>query len=111
MTKTFRYKIHTSEVSKYKAKKAEADGITFHSTKERNYYLRLKDMQARGEINFFLMQVPFRLPGGIKYLLDFMIFHPSGTIEFIDVKGYLTQTAKIKIKQVVELYKIDIKLV
>lgn len=109
--KIHKFKIKSDDISKYRAKKAEADGITFHSIKERNYYLRVKDMQQRGEIKWFLMQVPFRLPGNVKYLLDFLIMKTDGQLQYIDVKGFLTQVAKIKLKQVQELYKITIDLV
>ena len=56
------------------------------------------------------MQVPFYLPGPVKYLLDFMEFWADGTIKFIDVKGRDTQVSKIKRKMVEEIYDITIDL-
>jgi len=96
---------------KYRAKPKKVDNIHFHSSKEANYYGQLKMLQKAGEIDFFLQQVPFILPGGIKYKLDFMEFWKDGTIKYVDIKGYMTPVSKIKIKQVEDLYpiKIDIK--
>jgi hypothetical protein len=109
--KSYRFSINKSQVSKYKAKRAEADGISFHSIKERDFYLRLKGCKERGEIKFFLMQVPFRLPGAVKYLLDFMVMDTDGSIQYIDVKGCATPVSTLKIKQVEDIYKICITIV
>jgi len=109
--KVIKFNLHKHKVSKYGAKKAVADEITFHSIKERDYYLRLKGMKERKEIKFFLCQVPFRLPGKIKYLLDFMIFELDGSITYVDVKGFMTETARIKLAQVKDLYQINVTIV
>ena len=47
--------------SKYHAKKVTFDGITFDSKKEGLYYLKLRDMERRGEISNLRLQVPFEL--------------------------------------------------
>ena len=57
----------------------------------------------------FLMQVPFHLPGGVKYLLDFQIFWANKEISFVDVKGVRTDVYKLKKKQVEQLYPIVIE--
>lgn len=44
----------------------------------------------------FLRQVPFHLPGGVKYLADFVVFTASGVVEVVDVKGVRTTEYKIK---------------
>jgi len=54
------------------------------------------------------MQVPIQLPGGVKYLVDFMIIYPDGKVEYIDVKGVKTSVYIIKKKQVEALYPIKI---
>ena len=95
--------------NKYNAQICEADGQRFRSKKERNYYLRLKEMQSNGEILYFWSQVCFRLTGGIKYYVDFMVHYPNGDLRFIDVKGHKTQVYKLK-KKLVEAetpYKIE----
>lgn len=100
--------------SKYGAKRAKRNDITFHSKREAAYYDKLVNDQKEGKISFFLMQVPFRLPGNIKYLLDFMVIKETlglCQIVYIDVKGFMTPLSKMKIAQVEELYKIRIEIV
>jgi hypothetical protein len=71
----------------------------------------LKALQESGVIRYFLQQVPIRLPGSIKYVVDFQVFYPDGSVEYIDVKGMQTQMFKLKKKQVEALYPITIKIV
>ena len=87
----------------------QADGIVFQSRKEKEYYLQLKMLQKAGQVKFFLRQVPFELPGGVRYYLDFLEFWADGRVRFVDVKGYKTETYKIKKKQVEATYNIQIE--
>lgn len=96
---------------KYSAVKTELDGIKFDSKKESNYYLTLKLRKNAGDIVQFLRQVPFHLPGGVVYRVDFMEFWSDGSVHFIDVKGYQTPGFKAKKKMVEQLYApIEIEL-
>lgn len=97
--------------NKYGAVKCKHEGITFASKLEMGYYKQLQYMQKAGEISFFLFQVPFRLDGNTKYVVDFIVFHTSGEIEFIDTKGRDTPMSILKRKQVESRYPIEIKLV
>jgi len=94
---------------KYNAKRTEFDGKKFDSKKEAHFYAKLKLAKESGELLFFLQQVPLDLPGGTKYRVDFVCFWEDGTVEFIDVKGFKTETYKLKKKQVEALYPIEIK--
>ena len=85
----------------------EADNIKFRSKKERKRYLELKALQAAGEC-WFLMQVPFRLPGKTKYILDFLVFWKDGHQTFEDTKGKRTPMYIMKKKQVESLFPIKI---
>jgi len=96
---------------KFHAKPTENDGIKFASKKEANYYQSLKLMVRSGEVLFFLRQTPFHLPGSTKYVVDFTVFYANGTVEFIDVKGYVTPTCTLKVKQVECLYPINIRYI
>ena len=89
---------------KYNAVPVEADGIKFPSKLEARYYEYLKLRKRIGEVVVFLMQVPFRLPGGVFYRVDFVEFRADGTTHFIDTKGRDTQDSINKRKQVEELY-------
>jgi len=76
---------------------------------EASYYDYLQQLKGNGDITHFLMQTPFHLPGGIKYVIDFVVFYSDGLVEYVDVKGYNTQIYVMKKKQVEELYPITIK--
>ena len=60
---------------------------------------------------FFLRQVPFDLPGGVKYRADFMIFWADGSVTVEDVKGYDTPQSRLKRRQGEVLYPVKIELV
>jgi hypothetical protein len=89
---------------KYHAKPMELDGIKFASTKEANYYCQLKALKASGTVLFFLRQVPLHLPGGVKFVVDFVEFWASGHVRFVDVKGFKTEQYKAKKRMVESLY-------
>lgn len=94
---------------KYGAKSVVLDGIKFQSKKEGRYYSDLKIRVAVGEVIFFLRQVPFHLPGGVTYRVDFQEFHSNGTVHFIDVKGMKTEMYIAKKKIVEAIYPIEIE--
>jgi hypothetical protein len=93
---------------KFNAKPTTIDDIGFSSRKEANRYCELKLLQQSGEVVFFLIQVPFRLPGKVKYICDFQIFWADGTVTFEDVKGVRTPMFILKKKMVEELYPVEI---
>ena len=93
---------------KFHAKPCEYNGIKFASKKERKRYQELELLQSAGDIVFFIRQTPWHLPGGVKYVSDFMIFWKDGNVTIEDVKGYKTDTYKAKKKLVEALYPINI---
>ena len=98
--------------NKYGAVKCERDGIKFASKAERAYYDKLILLQKAEEVSFFLMQVPFRLPGGIVYRADFVIFYPNQShCEVVDVKGFETPSFKLKKKLFESSYPLTIQVV
>lgn len=96
---------------KYGAIPTTVDDKRFDSKLEARYYHTLKLRQKVGEVVFFLCQVPFDLPGGVRYVCDFAVFLADGTVEFIDTKGRDTPMSSLKRKQVEDLYPIEIKVV
>lgn len=118
---------------KYSNDLTEVDGIKFHSKLEARYYVELELRKKAKEVLFYLRQVPFPLPGGVVYRLDFMEvgYHTGFTgcaqvraegaldlrdaepmwIRYVDTKGHETREGKNKIKMVEALYGIDITLV
>ena len=85
-----------------------ADNITFASKLEMHRYRELVNMKRAGLVKFFLRQVPIHLPGNVRYVLDFLVFHADGRITWEDTKGMRTAMYKLKRKQVQELYPITI---
>ena len=103
------YHRHPGIYHKFRAKPTEHDGIKFPSKKEGRYYLELKLKVKAGIVIFFLRQVPFHLPGGVKYVVDFAEFHSDGTVHFVDVKGHRTKEFIRNKKLVQALYPIEIE--
>jgi Protein of unknown function (DUF1064) len=94
---------------KFCAKSSLADGIRFASKKEQKRYQQLKLLQTSGELLFFLRQVPFHLPGNVKYVCDFMNFWTNGEVTIEDVKGFKTDMYTAKKKIVESVYPIEIQ--
>jgi len=93
---------------KFNAVRTEVDGISFASKKEAHYYAQLCLARKAGDLLFFLRQVPFHLPGGIRYVCDFAEFWKTGEVRFTDTKGYKTSEYKAKKKMVEALYPVSI---
>lgn len=108
--------------SKYNAKKVEIDGIKFDSKAESEYYLHLKEMVEKKEIQGFERQVKMTLqesfyletPVGkkkiraITYKADFKVIENDGSIKYIDVKGIETTEFRMKRKMFAERYRIPL---
>lgn len=100
---------------KYKAKKVVVDGITFDSKKEAGRYQELKLLERAGVIKGlvlqprFLLQDKFKYKGKterkIEYIADFKYLDTkTGKIVVEDVKGYPTETYKLKRKLFLKQY-------
>ena len=94
---------------KFNAVRTEVNGEKFPSKKEAAYYQQLLLRQKAGDVIFFLRQVPFHLPGGVKYIVDFEEFLSDGTVRFVDTKGMRTSIYIAKKKMVEALYPIKIE--
>ena len=94
---------------KFNAKPTTADGIRFDSKKEAARYATLKLLREAGGVVFFLRQVPLHLPGGVKYVCDFVVFWSDGSVTFEDVKGMRTPQYVMKKKMVEATYPIQIE--
>lgn len=94
--------------SKYGNRRAKRGAINFDSEAEAKRYDELVLLREAGEVAYFLRQVPFDLPGGVKYRCDFMVVHSDGRIVYEDVKGFATQGYKVKKKIVEGIYPVEI---
>lgn len=100
-----------AKVSKYRAIPTRIDGIRFASIRESEYYSSLKLLQSQGTIRYFLMQVPFHLPGKptcVRYIVDFLEFWANGEIRFTDCKGARTRQFIDKKKLVEAKFPVEI---
>lgn len=93
---------------KFNAKPTARDGQRFDSKKEAAYYDQLMLRKQAGEVLFWLRQVPFHLPGGVRYVVDFQVFRVDGEVEFVDVKGVRTESYRAKKRMVEALYPVTI---
>lgn len=94
------------------------DGQLFASKAEARRYkelLLLTSWRSKGMlpapkgVSFFLRQVPFHLPGGVVYRVDFQVHWNDGSVTHEDVKGYATEAYKIKKRLVEALYPVTIE--
>ena len=96
----------------------------YASKKEAAYAAELELRKKAGQVSFWLEQVPFILPGGVKHKLDFVVFVRCDSLNhrplnwswpyhvmFVEVKGRDLPMGKLKRKQVEDLYHIDIEVV
>jgi hypothetical protein len=78
--------------NKYKSIPNEYNGVTYHSTKEADYAMRLDYLIKSKVVERWERQITFALGiNGVlitKYRLDFKVWYSDGSIKFIDVKGY-----------------------
>lgn len=103
------YQKNKGKRSKYGAVKTSADGHTFDSKKEAEYYCELKLRLQSGDIKGFCLQPVFILAPGLKYKADFIIFHNNETAEIIDTKGFKTKEYIAKKKVFEDKYNLKIK--
>ena len=94
---------------KYGNVKTERDGITFDSKREADRWSELQTLLRAGEIYGVFPQHPFRLPGGIVYIADFVILNKDGTYTVEDVKGVRTPEYKLQRKLMRECLGIEIR--
>ena len=80
--------------SKYGNIKAEEDGEIFDSRHEAKCWRKLKLRQRAGEFTALGRQVIFQLPGGVRYIADFVGITPEGKISVMDAKSEATRKDK-----------------
>lgn len=95
---------------KYRAQRTKIDNIWFDSKKEALRYLELVDQVSHGLIKRFHRQVPIDLPGGVSYVIDFLIVQLDDSLVYEDVKGIETPVFKLKLKQAEERLGAEIRI-
>lgn len=97
--------------SKYGNRRTEYGGRVFDSVHEADVFRQL-DLRVRaGDLRGVICQQPFQLPGGVKYIADFVALKNDGTYDVIDAKSEATRKDKvyrIKRRQMKEVLGIEI---
>lgn len=97
---------------KYGNRITVVDGKKFGSQHEADYYFSvLWPRWMAGELVLLARQVPFDLPGGIRYIADFVTVDTEGRVEVIDAKSAATKKNRTYInkkKQMKAIWRIDI---
>lgn len=89
---------------KFGAARTERDGIVFASKLEAARYDQLVLLEKAGDVVGFMRQPVFYLPGGTKYIADYLIFWAGGRVTAEDVKGMETAAFKVKWREVQAAY-------
>lgn len=106
-------------MSKYHNKKVIYNDIKFDSIREKNRYIKLKEMEDQGIIHSlelqkkYVLQDKFKLNNKtireISYIADFYYIDSEGNEHVEDVKGLRLDVYKIKKKLFEYKYKIPIE--
>ena len=102
---------------KFNAKPTIFNDKKYASRLEASYAQRLNTAKDRGELIFWLEQVPFSLPGNLKYKIDFMEFwkakdgQETGDIVCTEVKGMETKDWVMRKKLFESTYPITLNIV
>lgn len=87
--------------------------MKFDSQKEADYYFtNLLILYKGGRLKLLARQVPFDLPGGIRYIADYLTVDTEGHIAVIDVKSEPTRRSRVYInkkKQMKAIWGIEIQ--
>lgn len=100
------------KTAKYRNKKTKVDGIEFDSLHEAQVYQVLKAQWLSGEYRGLACQVTFLLPGGVKYIADFVTLNKDGTYTVFDAKSEATRkdkTYRVKKRQMKNCLGIEIQ--
>ena len=97
---------------KYGNRKVEIDGMKFDSQHEADVYFgTLLPSWRCGTYKLLARQVPFDLPGGIRYIADFVTVSVDGHVSVIDAKSEATRKNRVYInkkKQMKAIWGIEI---
>ena len=93
---------YTKRGNKYGAKSTIYNGVCYHSKKEAGYAQEL-DLRVRAkDIKSWERQVRIDLKVYgqhiTNYYIDFVITHNDGSLEYVEIKGFSTETWRLKYK-------------
>lgn len=85
--------------TKYGNRRTEVDGKRFDSAHEAEVYAALMLRVRAGELKCVARQVSFDLPGGIRYVADFVTIDVEDRAEVIDAKSEATRKNRVYINK------------
>lgn len=97
--------------SKYGNRRTEYNGRVFDSAHEAEVFKQLDFRVRAGELRGVICQQAFALPGGVKYVADFVALKNDGTYDVIDAKSEATKRDRVyrmKRRQMKEVLGIEI---
>lgn len=98
--------------AKYGNTKTQLDGQKFDSLHEAEVYQELLLRVKANELRAVITQQTFILPGGVKYIADFVTLNNDGTYSVLDAKSEATKKDKVyrlKKRQMKECLNITIE--
>jgi hypothetical protein len=94
--------------NKFGNQKSEHNGILYHSKKEAGYAAELDLRLKSGDVANWERQVRVSLDVNgyhiCDYYVDFLVYYPDGTKEYVEVKGFETDLWRMKWKLFEALY-------
>lgn len=98
--------------SRFNARRTEVEpGITMASKLQAHHYRQLVLLRQAQQIVYFSWEVPLRLPGGVKHVIDWMVVVRLGEpLLWADSKGKDLTEGRAKRKQVRALSGIEIQI-
>lgn len=94
-------------MNKYRAKKTVFNGRMYDSKRESQWAMIYENMLKTGQIKELEYQPVIELlpkPNRVKYIPDFKITWKDGSEEYIDVKGLILATFRLKQKMFAHFY-------
>lgn len=84
---------------KYGNRRVEVDGMKFDSQHEAQVYAELMLRVRAGALKVVLRQVAFDLPGGIRYIADFLTIDHENRVTVYDAKSEITRKNRVYINK------------
>jgi len=101
--------------TKYNNKKTSYNGHYYDSMLEANYAMYLDILVKAKVVDHWEGQVVKRLDVNGKtvctYRLDFEVYYTNGKVEYVEVKGFWTDVARIKVKLFEALENVTVTVV
>jgi hypothetical protein len=97
--------------NKYGNTRVVWQGQRFDSQHELQTWKDLEAQKLCGAIRAVIRQVSLPLPGSTRRVrVDFLVVENDGRQRWLDAKGFLTPTARLKYQQLKEAYGLEVEL-